>query len=261
MTDYINAYWHFSENFGDALTPYILNKLTGKDVRYIEQPSDVITFMVTGSMLDADITHSIIWGCGIAWRNDKIPKPYKINAVRGPISRTRIIECGWECPEVYGDPAIILPKIYKPTTDVMYKLGVIPHYIDFEIANSRYKHIDGVKIINLFDNIEKIIDEINSCEMTISSSLHGLVASQAYNKPNLWVEFSNNVTGDGTKFNDYFMSIDIEPYKPLNLRENNVDFDTILKNIRKFDTSIEKVSSKLMSVCPFLCDYPYSVDV
>lgn len=260
MTDYVNAYWHYSENFGDALTPYILQKLTGKNVVYVEQPSEIITFMVTGSMLDADITHSIVWGCGIAWENDIIKKPYRISAVRGPLSRKRVIECGWECPEVYGDPALILPRIYKPKSTVEYKLGIIPHYIDFDIANSRYQNLDGVKIINLFDPVEKVIDEIYSCEMTISSSLHGLVASQAYDKPNLWIEFSNNVIGDGTKFNDYFLSIGIKPYKPLNLREY-MDHQEIINLIDLKYINIEPVVNKLLSVCPFLCDYPYSINL
>lgn len=253
----INAYWHRCDNFGDALTPYILTRLTGKNVVYNDPSPDIVTYMITGSMLDDDITNSIVWGCGIAWRNDQIRKPYRIDAVRGPISRERVIECGYKCPDVYGDPGLILPKLYQPESNIKYNLGIIPHYTDFELANSRYGMIDSIKVINLLDPVEKIIDEICSCNVTVSSSLHGLVVSQAYNKPNLWVEFSNNVIGDGTKFNDYFLSIGIEPYKPLNLRDY-AEHTILLNNIKEHDTHMDKTIKQLMAACPCLCDYPYT---
>ncbi len=34
MGEYILAHWCYSSNFGDALNPYLLNKLSGKKVKY-----------------------------------------------------------------------------------------------------------------------------------------------------------------------------------------------------------------------------------
>ena len=67
---------------------------------------------------------------------------------------------------------------------------------------------EEIKVINLINtNIESVINDILSCEKTISSSLHGLIVSDAYNIPNTWVKFDNNIKGDDTKFHDYFKSV------------------------------------------------------
>jgi hypothetical protein len=33
---YIKAYWHQCDNFGDALTPYLIKKISGIDAQYVE---------------------------------------------------------------------------------------------------------------------------------------------------------------------------------------------------------------------------------
>lgn len=248
MSEDIRAYWCFSNNFGDALTPYLIHKLSGKNVIYTEPSSEIVTYMATGSMLDGDITNSIVWGCGIAWRNDNIPKPLEIRAVRGPISRQRTLECGHECPSVFGDPALLLPELYVPNNHEQYRVGIIPHYVDHDRVINAYGGHDDVKIINILDPIETVIDNVAKCKKIISSSLHGLIVAQAYEKPNLWVEFSNDIIGDGTKFVDFLLSIGAEPYKPMDLRE-----------FGEFDTSVDRISysaskidlQKLKDACPF----------
>ena len=64
------------------------------------------------------------------WKNNK--KPKKILSVRGPLTRKRLLELDYECPETYGDSGMILPYFYYPEIKKKYKLGIIPHYIDGE---------------------------------------------------------------------------------------------------------------------------------
>jgi hypothetical protein len=77
------------------------------------------------------------------------------------------------------------------------------------MVKSQYINDPTVFVINLNnDNVEAVIDEILSCEKTISSSLHGLIISDTYNIPNKWVKFNDKIMGDDTKFYDYFQSVE-----------------------------------------------------
>ena len=65
-------------------------------------------------------------------------------------------------------------------------------------------------VINLKDDVETVAKQISSCEKIISSSLHGLIAAQAYDIPFAWVKFSDNIKGDGIKFYDFFDSVGVD---------------------------------------------------
>ena len=71
---------------------------------------------------------------------------------------------------------MILPYFYYPEVKKKYKLGIIPHYIDKIKFNEIYKNNDeDVKIIDVTQPIQIVIKDILECEMTISSSLHGII--------------------------------------------------------------------------------------
>jgi pyruvyltransferase len=80
---------------------------------------------IIGWMTNKD---SIIWGSGVREPDNPLPAiPRKVLAVRGPLTRKYLISQGVECPEIYGDPALLLPKIY-PLSFVNKK---IPNRGDF----------------------------------------------------------------------------------------------------------------------------------
>ena len=151
--------------------------------------------------------------------------------------------------EVYGDPALLYPRYYNPTIEKTYKWGIIPHYVDQKHPwLNRFRNMKNVKIINILDPINKVVDEIKSCEMIISSSLHGVIAGDAYGVPSKWIILSDKVKGDGFKFRDYFASV------------KRTDIDPILctPNIRLIDIEKQFVDYKididldlLYDACPF----------
>ena len=97
MKDYsvIPTYYHRSINFGDMLSPYILEKISGKNCVYQEQSEDVTTIMAIGSILGTNVSNSVIWGNGFAWKyndNEIVTKPLEICAVRGKLTIEKLIE-------------------------------------------------------------------------------------------------------------------------------------------------------------------------
>lgn len=209
-------------NLGDDLNFYIIRKLTNKSIFNLQNIfcQNQENIMVIGSIIEHLTTkNSIIWGSGAMYGGNFQMRefPQKVLAVRGPLSRDYLLSQGVDCPEVYGDPALLLPIIYTPKISKKYKLGIIPHYVDFESEYiSKFKNEADVKIIRLrgYTNWKEVIDEICSCEFVVSSSLHGLIISDAYKIPNQWVKFSDKISGGYFKYHDYFLSVGREINPP-----------------------------------------------
>lgn len=246
MNKYNYANWCLSNNVGDLLTPYIIEKLSDSKCIYALPNSDVKKYMVVGTILNWDIKNTVTWGTGIGNRHDVI-QPKNIKSVRGRISLTRMKECGLPIDGIsVGDPGLILPYIYNKKVDALYEVAIIPHYVDLEYVISHYS--DKYKIINPLDTVENVIDQILECKSIISSSLHGLIISEAYSIPTQWVKFSDNLGGDGTKFLDH--------YSAINTSSNCIDLRTIdIKSVtctaKPIDVNIIK---NMINTCPFITD-------
>lgn len=169
-----------------------------------------------GSVIDwITNTESIIFGSGVMNPNsDLSAPPKKVLAVRGKLSREYLLQKGIECPAIYGDPAWLLPKIYAPKKSNEHKtaIGIIPHFVDKNnpIIYEFLKLNKNVRLIDIqnYKSWHDFVDQICSCRCIISSSLHGLIISDAYMIPNLWIKLSDNISGGGFKFHDYFSSLD-----------------------------------------------------
>ena len=203
-------------NFGDELTPIILNWISDRPIEYVSY-AEKGKLLSLGSIMTRWKENDIVWGTGTMYDKDIVaPKGVKVLAVRGPLSKQKIK--GVEVPEVYGDPALLMPKIYTPKQlPKRYKVGIIPHYVD----QDRFMISDpNTLIINVGDNPLSIIDQINSCDIIVSSSLHGIIVSEAYGVPAVWLQVSDKVLGGDHKFNDYFLSTGRTIRKPIRV----VDF-------------------------------------
>jgi hypothetical protein len=64
------------------------------------------------------------------------------------------------------------------------------------------------RLINVRDpDVLATVRTIASCDFVVSSSLHGLIAADAFGIPNVWVRWSDRVAGGSWKFLDYFRSV------------------------------------------------------
>lgn len=204
-------YGNKNENFGDFLTPYIVNKLTDKQVILFSPESKFSYFfkhsLMVGSIIYLSNKRTVVWGSGIIKENEKI-KGGRFVLVRGPRTAKRLKELGLKPPNCLGDPALILPFLYAPEIKKKYKLGIISHFVDFDDIELLINNNENINHINLLtNNVENVIDEILSCEKIISTSLHGLIVADAYQIPNIWWKYSSKLNGDDVKFYDYFESV------------------------------------------------------
>jgi len=244
------------ENYGDLISKYLYRKITGVKPQWYNplKLSTAHNFLAVGSVLNFANSKSIIWGSGIINTEHEVSN-CDFRAVRGPATRRRLLELGYECPEIYGDPSILLPEFYSPTIKRKYDIGIIPHFYDFKIALEAVKN-PNVKIIKLLTNdVEKTTKEILSCNKIISSSLHGIIVAHAYGIPAVWVRFSNKLKGDGIKFQDYFSSVGIEPYQGELWKGTGGSeaLNTIFSNYPNLpeEKLIKELKEGLLLSCPF----------
>ncbi|MEN6689904.1 polysaccharide pyruvyl transferase family protein [Enterobacter hormaechei] len=203
-------YYTRHNNWGDQLNKYLIEKITKKTVvknNFKQSPH----ILAIGSVLSSASSKSIIWGSGFISKDAPLKtKDLDIRSVRGVLTRNRLRnEFGINCPDVLGDPAVLLPLFYdaKHMTK-KYKVGVIPHYKDKELPAVQSLLKNGCVLVDIQNDIEPFIDKMNECEFIISSSLHGLIAADTYGIPNLWVAFSDKVLGGEYKFCDYYSTTD-----------------------------------------------------
>ena len=205
-------------NIGDDINFILLNRLTGRRIINLDEfyhPLPMSNFMAIGSIIDWKSNgDSLVWGSGVMESDtiiEESKKPKRILSVRGKLTQEYLSKQNIECPNVFGDPALLLPVIYNPRVSSSGKIGIIPHYADLDnnVLKDFLSNRGDVILIDIqnYQKWEDVIDLICSCYCVISSSLHGLILSDAYCVPNIWVKFSNKIAGNDFKFYDYFSSV------------------------------------------------------
>lgn len=268
---------HRTRNWGDYLSPYIFQKLSGRRAKRIPmlRASREEHFLTVGSVLRMADENSIVWGSGfidhsdglgmLHWgpaKNEVLARPRRIHAVRGKLTRKKLIDFGVDCPEVYGDPALLMPKLYYPKDrQKRYELGVIPHYTDLETGFiERLRRDPRVKVISMlrsrFEQVferpqtyERVVDEALECHRIVSGSLHGLILADAYGIPSNWIRVNGKNVGDGFKYLDYFSSVGRTETAPMEVDDRTTAGDVL----ERFVTPTVNVETDaLIAACPFL---------
>lgn len=208
-----------NNNWGDNISYDVIKKLSG----YESLPMESVFWyskgmrkngkiVAIGSVMYYTLENDIVWGTGCIKQGSIGKAPRKVLAVRGPLTRYELLSRDISVPDIYGDPALLIPRIYKvPNVKKNYKYGIIPHYIEYSDKNSldvikKLEHL-GCKIINICSETEDFINELSDVEIVLSSSLDGLIAADAYGIPNARIKLSNRIIGLHFKFIDYYMSV------------------------------------------------------
>lgn len=202
MNEPIKAFWWEGKNFGDMISPVIMEHFLGKKVEWVNR-ENTNKLLGLGSIIHCVRSGDVIWGTGLN-RDVEIALPpgVKVLALRGQITHQHLV--GKNVPKnvVYGDIGILLPLIYNPKIEKKYKVGYLPHYVDRGLIPALK---EGEIFIDIAQDWKKTVDEILSCDLIIASALHGIIGAEAYGIPVIWKKYSENVRGGDFKFDDYFL--------------------------------------------------------
>ena len=256
---------HLADNFGDSpLTEYLIEKISGEKAEYSED-TDLTRYVVTGSILGMFETRLCdVWGAGIASADQRVPREfaYIFYAVRGPRTLEAVRKAGYEGDVAIGDPGLLLPKFFEFPVDEDKKLDltIICSWVDFDAAYRLGISLPQTVTVLCSETLSRMMGHKGLVEnylrmllcskATISSTLHGLVASVAYGIPTKWVKFSDKMMGDDTKYHDFFESIGcLAVPKTENLEEcGTIDDPPFVYDIP------DGMLDKLWDACPFRRD-------
>ncbi len=204
-------------NFGDAMSPMVVAKLSGQEVC----PADMwnADMMAIGSVFYRgdyfmgdwarnDLGHRlkcmawamnrhvsrpiVVWGSGFLqyppFKKPCFNRKLDIRALRGKYTR-KILEgyglISLDTQVAYGDPGLLFADLFGINANPKYDLGIIPHKYDTERGwlsklGEVFTRISvNAKLINVADQPIKVVSEISECEKIISSSLHGLIVADS----------------------------------------------------------------------------------
>ena len=207
-SNHVNLEYYDAEmNLGDLLSPVIVNFMLARKGVSADKKTKTAHFLALGSLLGRPFD-ATVWGTGMQsfnqvssvykWR--KIRK-YDIRCVRGPLSANALKTFGYQCPDIYGDPAVLMPMIYTPANvEKEYDVIYISHFI-----NKSLPYPESIKALDIqTDDYKLFIDELCKAKKVISSSLHGIILAEVYGIPAIF--HVENRMNEILKYYDWYYS-------------------------------------------------------
>lgn len=210
----------FLSNFGDELTPYVLEYATGRKVRWT--PAKSAEVLAVGSIIEyyakRSTSKAIVWGTGLrdvasAETLERIRNSVGgFAAVRGP--RTARILGQSATAAAIGDPGVLAPELGKfsnPRRGVLY----LPHFRTWTTLTGRkeLKIADelGMRIAPPSLAPLEMIEAISRSDLVLSSSLHGVIVAHALGIPvqSLRIK-SRGMAEPDHKYLDYYESVGVQ---------------------------------------------------
>lgn len=192
-------------NFGDHLARVIVTKLLASQGHLLEEETaESHRLFAVGSVLHFAQDGDVVWGSGVNGKVDPRQHRFRkldVRAVRGPLTREFLMARGITVPEVFGDPALLLPTLFPQrfARHVKSRYVVVPNLHDLKLAQeARMRHV-----VSPMWSWNRCVTAILEGELVISSSLHGIIIAEAYGIPARYLRLSD--TENIYKYNDYML--------------------------------------------------------
>ncbi len=217
-------FWDGRANFGDELSRVVVEHVSGRKAQSCG-PFKARLFAV-GSILK-HLEYGVvkrraggplpwIWGSGFM---SPMPVSFadkvRVAAVRG--EKTAEVLGVKDVP--LGDPGILTAEAMGPFKKGPSRIGIVPHWRTVDDLKAHLGDTDEVLLIDPRGTPEDVVPLIASCDMVLSSSLHGLIVADSYGIPNHWIAPRKTHATPRFKFWDYASSIGRHLGKPVEADE------------------------------------------
>lgn len=259
-------------NAGDLMNVDIVEKLSGKKVVRSKTYCAEMTAIggaLNGLQYDEKIAKRMcqhllkclyrkkpiyIWGSGflhdysnrILYRQN-----LHVCALRGVKTQGKLKELTgifYDVPLADGGLLIDLLMTEKP--EKKYRMGLIPHmWHQGEPAIVELSEKKGVHLIDIKQPPQKVAYEIAQCETVASTSLHGLVFSDALHVPNAHIVGERELRGGNFKYEDYYSAFGLKD-RTWDLKEHLPSYEEIICSYQIDSDAVEKKKKELIECFP-----------
>lgn len=204
-------WWSKKENVGDYISKvvydYMLNHYKLDANKVVRKTTHL---MAVGSLIGMYEFDACVWGSGVhcvsniknVYEQRKYRK-YDIRLLRGPITGEILRSAGYSVPNIYGDPAVIMPLIYNPDVNKkVYDVSVILHLNQKQDQSELTKEFHYIDVET--NDFKYFISEIVKSKLVVSSSLHGIILAESYGVPAIFLK--KGMDGELVKFYDWYFS-------------------------------------------------------
>lgn len=254
-------------NMGDLLNKDMLEELF--DIKVVRKDLKSCNLIAIGSALDhimystypkirakQRIEHFLndnvhIWSTGFIRGNADLDlglmfRHIHVHALRGKLSLQRMENIlGKKLDVPTGDGGLLAERWLGFYPEKKYHVGIIPHFKeqDHPVVNKLLNNYENSTLIDLRENPKKVVEKIGECEYIISSSLHGMIVADSFHIPNMHITLTNNMFGDGNKYNDYLSAFDIT-HTPFDCSNGDMPTISEVKNNYKIDSDIVELKKE-----------------
>jgi pyruvyltransferase len=173
-------------NFGDLLGRVIVDRLR-KMAQLPSETDRTGRLLSVGSILHFAKDGDVIWGSGVNGKISPSSHTYSfldVRAVRGPLTREFLRSRGIEVPEIFGDPALLLPHVAPELLDAArhkkHKVTIVPNFQDLRLHRpSRL----NPNLLNPSSGLWRCLYRIVQSELVVGSSLHAIIVAEAFGIP------------------------------------------------------------------------------
>jgi pyruvyltransferase len=171
-------------NFGDLLGPILVRRLldlSGLKETAAPEPGRLLS---VGSILHYAQAGDVVWGSGVNGKRSSLPSNasrLRVCAVRGPRSAEILKTHGLSVPEIYGDPALLLPYLFpefvEASREKRHRVTIIPNLNDVS------SYAPSADLVSPTSDLWMILRRIAQSELVVGSSLHAVIVAEALGVP------------------------------------------------------------------------------
>jgi hypothetical protein len=243
----------FPGNFGDWLSPLILQSASSSPVRYLSptSPSSAPSLIMVGSIGRFIRSQSVVVGTGISSADVVLDPGARYVSLRGPITADLLRQQSGKSVESLGDPGVLISRVLPIELGATNgRIALVRHFTHASLPVTLPENVDELSVLMSHpDDLRAFVTRLAAYDAVITSAMHVMIACHSYGIPCALIGFQgfeDAVHGTGIKYKDYSEGAGLAtPWEPvavdLNLRRTN--WDDLIRTERVSQAKLDEVEA------------------